>query len=71
MPVGDAWKRRSVKIRISSNARVDRSRIPQLLKKDRRLLIDRGDREVLVFTPGDTGDEKKLVELKKLLQQLT
>ncbi len=63
--------RKAVKIRISSNARVDRSRIPQLLKKDRRLLIDRGDREVLVFTPGDTGDEKKLVELKKLLQQLT
>nr|MBP7585958.1 transcription-repair coupling factor [Spirochaetota bacterium] len=63
--------RKAVKIRISSNARVDRSRIAQLLKKDRRLLIDRGDREVLVFTPGDTGDEKKLVELKKLLQQLT
>jgi transcription-repair coupling factor (superfamily II helicase) len=62
--------RKAVRIRISSGARVNRERMVPLMKKDKRLLVDRGDKEVLVFTPGDIEDEKKLLELKKLLQQL-
>ncbi len=63
--------KKSIRLRISSSSRMDRGRMVPLLKKDKRLSVDRGDREVLVFTVGDADDEKKLGELKKLLQQLT
>ncbi len=63
--------KKAVRIRITSDSKVNREGMVALLKKDKRLTIDRGDREVLVFHPGDADDEKKLAVLKKLLQQLT
>ncbi|MBN2080546.1 MAG: transcription-repair coupling factor [Spirochaetes bacterium] len=61
---------RSIRIKISVNSRMDVSRLVELMKTDRRLAIDAGDRETLVFTPESMKTEKKVESLKKLLQQL-
>ena len=40
------------------------------MSADRRLTIDPGDRETLIFVPESMKAEKKVPALKKLLQQL-
>lgn len=62
---------RGVRIRISSDAKVDRQKIVSKLKKDARVSLDPLDHEVLLFKPFEKGDEKKLEELKKWLQQIS
>jgi len=61
---------RSIRIKISGTAKVDVKKIVKLMAADRRLSIDQADREILVFVPGSMKAEKKVPELKKLLQQL-
>jgi transcription-repair coupling factor (superfamily II helicase) len=62
---------RGVRIRISGNSRVDPKKIVALLKKDRRISLDPTDNEMVLFKPAEKGDEKKLLELKKWLQQIS
>jgi len=62
---------RGIKIRISADSRADVKKIVAKLKKDRRLSMDPSDNEVLIFRPAETEDEKKLLELKKWLQQIS
>jgi len=61
---------RGVRMRISGESRIDVKRLLALLKKDARFSLDPVDKEVLHFKPGSKGDEKKIEELKKCLQQL-
>ncbi len=61
----------SIKIRITGQSQLKMDRLLAQLKKDRRLSLDPGDREILFFRPSDIDDaEKKAGELKKWLQQL-
>ncbi len=62
---------RGVRIRISGNSRVDPKKIVPLIKKDRRISLDPSDNEMVLFRPDEKGDEKKLTELKKWLQQIS
>ncbi|MCU0844934.1 MAG: transcription-repair coupling factor [Spirochaetes bacterium] len=62
---------RGVRIRISGNSRVDPKKIVALIKKDRRISLDPSDSEMVLFKPAERGDEKKLLELKKWLQQIS
>ncbi len=64
-------EKKSIKIRITGTATVKIEEIIKLLKKDKRLSLDLGDKEVLYFRPVETDDEKKVKELKKWLQQLS
>ncbi len=60
---------RSIRIKISAASKVDVARLVTLMKTDRRLAIDPGDRETLIFSPESMKTEKKVDGLKKLLQQ--
>jgi len=62
---------RGVRVRISGNSRVDPGRIVALIKRDRRISLDPTDNEMVLFRPAEKGDEKKLLELKKWLQQIS
>lgn len=62
--------KKCVRLKFASSAPVDRGRLVHLLKKDKRVSIDRGDKNTLVFIPGDLEEQKKLEEIKKLLRLL-
>ena len=62
---------RSVKIRISAESRIDRNEIIESIKKDNRLNLDSKDRELLYLKLSESDEEKKLLELKKWLQQIS
>jgi len=62
---------RGVRLRISGNSRVDPGKIVALIRRDRRISLDPSDNEMVLFKPTEKGDEKKLVELKKWLQQIS
>ncbi|MBN2158675.1 MAG: transcription-repair coupling factor [Spirochaetes bacterium] len=61
---------RSIRIKISGNAKVDVRKVVGLIASDRRLSLDPVDRETLIFVPESMKPEKKVPALKKLLQQL-
>ena len=61
---------RSIRIKISGSSKVDIEKVIALITKDKRLAIDAGEQDTLVFTPESMKGEKKVVPLKKLLQQL-
>ncbi len=63
--------KKCIRLKFSSSAAVDRTRLVHLLKKDKRVSIDRGDKKTLVFIPGDIDEQKKIEEIKKLLRLLT
>jgi len=62
---------RGVRIRISGNSRVDPKKIVAIIKKDRRISLDPSDSEMVLFKPAERVDEKKLLEIKKWLQQIS
>ncbi len=61
---------RAIKIRVSGQSRVDVDKLVALIQKDKRLALDKFDNEIVLFTPGNVNEEKKLDELKKLLRHL-
>ena len=61
---------RSIRIKISGNAKVDVKKLVALVSSDRRLTPDPVDRETLIFVPESMKTEKKVPALKKLLQQM-
>jgi len=61
---------RSIRLRISGSSKVDVNRLVSLMAADRRLSIDPGDHETLIYVPESMDPEKKVPGLKKLLQQL-
>jgi transcription-repair coupling factor (superfamily II helicase) len=61
---------RSIRIRISGGSKIDVNKLVKRIADDRRLAIDTVDRETLIFTPESMDTEKKVLGLKKLLQQL-
>ncbi len=60
-----------IKIRISAESKVDRDEIIKSLKRDKRLNIDSKDRELLYLKLSESDEEKKLLQLKKWLQQIS
>ena len=62
---------RSIKMRISAESRIDRNEIIESIKKDNRLNLDSKDRELLYLKLSESDEEKKLLELKKWLQQIS
>ncbi|HPJ36930.1 MAG TPA: helicase-related protein, partial [Spirochaetota bacterium] len=64
-------ERETIKIRVSKDTKISVDKTITLIKKDTRLSIDRGDREIILFKPVEREDEKKIRELKKWLQQLS
>ena len=60
---------RSIKIRISADAQIDRQKIIRAINANKGITLDPSDRELLNYTTAATA-EKKLVELKKWLQQI-
>ncbi len=62
---------RGIKIRISTDSKVDTGKIVAMLKKETRFSVDPSDREALIFKPETKDHEKKLMELKKWLQQIS
>jgi transcription-repair coupling factor (superfamily II helicase) len=61
---------KAIRIRISANSVIEPSLLVKELATDGRLSIDFSDREILIFNPKAKQAEKKLLELKKWLQQL-
>jgi len=61
---------RAIKIRISGQSQVDVNKLVSIIQKDKRLFVDKFDKELVLFNPGNVNEEKKLQELKKLLRQL-
>ncbi|MDY6968267.1 MAG: transcription-repair coupling factor [Spirochaetota bacterium] len=62
---------KAVNIKISKNTNIDTQKIIKLLKKDERLSLCSNNKDILIFNPGEKAEEKKLMELKKLLQQIS
>ncbi len=62
---------RAIKVKIGSVARIDRAALITHIAEDERLSIDPRDQEILIFKPPSISSEKKLLELKKWLQQLS
>jgi transcription-repair coupling factor (superfamily II helicase) len=62
---------RSIRIKISAGSKVDTEKvIKRILEDRRRLSIDASDQDTLVFIPESMDGEKKVMALKKLLQQI-
>ncbi len=61
---------RSIRIRISGSSKVDVNGLVRQMAADRRLSIDPGDHETLIYVPESMDAKKKVPGLKKLLQQL-
>ncbi len=61
----------SIRIKITGQSRVERSRILPMITTDIRFTIDPVDNEKLNFHPESAAPEKKLMELKKWLQQIS
>ncbi len=57
------------KIRISDQCLIESSALVRMLAMDKRLSVEPGDTELLIFKTGNVKTEKKLSELKKWLQQ--
>jgi transcription-repair coupling factor (superfamily II helicase) len=62
---------RAIKIRMSKNTKIDPVKIVSIIKKDKRLSFDHKEKDILVFKPAGTDEEKRLEELKKWLQQIS
>ncbi|MFH0977339.1 MAG: transcription-repair coupling factor [Spirochaetota bacterium] len=62
---------KAIKIRMSKNTRIDPNVIVSIIQKDKRIVFDRKDKDILIFNPKATQEEKRLDELKKWLQQLS
>ncbi len=62
--------KKAIRIRISGGSKISVHRMVEMIRKDERLELDRGDKELLLFKPRENDNEKKIVELKKWLQQL-
>jgi len=62
---------RSIRIRITSEAQVDPVKIVKSVSSDRRFAIDPADSQNLLFSPGKVDVEKKLLQLKKFLQEIS
>ncbi len=62
--------KKCIRFKFPISAPVDRGKLVNLLKKDKRLSIDRGDKNTLIFIAGDVDEQKKLKEIKKLLRLL-
>jgi transcription-repair coupling factor (superfamily II helicase) len=59
-----------IRIKISEQASFDTAKLVKLLHSDPRFSLDPIDKNILRFKPVEKETEKKLVELKKWLQQL-
>ncbi len=62
---------RSIRIRISSHAKINSSKLIEIISKDSRFSPDMSDSTILHFRPGTDETQKKLIELKKWLQQIS
>ncbi len=62
---------KSIKIRMSGITKIDPGMIVSIIQKDKRVSFDRKEKDILVFKPKSDKEEKRLDELKKLLQQLS
>ncbi len=60
-----------IKITLSKNSIIDIQKILTEIKNNRRLVIDPRNSSILLLTPSENSTEKKLSELKKLLQQIS
>ncbi|HQG41319.1 MAG TPA: transcription-repair coupling factor, partial [Spirochaetota bacterium] len=60
-----------IKMRITRESKLDVKKLVTLIQKDKRISIDRYDKEVVNVVTGIIPPEKKLEEIKKLLQQLS
>lgn len=60
---------RNIRIRISENSEIDVTKVLKLIKTDKRLSVDTSDKNLLIFETSKLSTEKKIEELKKLLQQ--
>ncbi|MBN1500473.1 MAG: transcription-repair coupling factor, partial [Spirochaetes bacterium] len=61
----------AIRIRMSSDAKIVTKKLLEILKTDKRIMLDPKDKEVLICRICETDAEKKLFELKKLLQSFT
>ncbi len=61
---------KSIRMRITADTLIDRGWLVEQIAGDSRLTMDRNDEEVLLFTASSRDNEKKLIELKKWLQQI-
>lgn len=62
---------RSIRLRFSKNTRIELKKVISLIRKDSRISLDPREQEILVFKPESEEKEKRLEELKKLLQQFS
>ncbi len=62
---------RAIRIRMSTDAKIVTKNLLNILKTDGRMLLDPKDKEVLIARICEDDAEKKLSELKKLLQSFT
>lgn len=60
----------AIKIGISSDSIIGIPKILKLIKSDTRLTIDPSDKNLFLFDPKVSDTVKKILELKKLLQQM-
>jgi transcription-repair coupling factor (superfamily II helicase) len=60
-----------IKMRITRESKLDVKKLVTLIQKDKRISIDRYDKEIVNVVTGIIPPEKKLEEIKKLLQQLS
>ncbi len=60
-----------IKMRITRESKLDVKKLVTLIQKDKRISIDRYDKEVVNVVTGIIPPEKKLEEIKKLLQLLS
>lgn len=62
---------KQIKLKFGPESRVDITLLFSFMKKEKRLMIDPRDRDILLFRHGAVDPQKKLGELKKLLQQIS
>jgi len=62
---------KSIRIKISKDAKIEPVKLLEIITKDRRISIDPNDTEIVVFNTSGNEVEKKLADLKKWLQQIS
>lgn len=62
--------KKNIRFKFSPSTPINRNKLVSLLKKDKRLSFDRGDKNVILFQIGEMDGEKKFEEIKKLLRHL-